>query len=719
MNTFSQNLLGNLNTNQKLAVTWPHQSALVLAGAGSGKTRVLTTRIAWLLQTAQASPYSILAVTFTNKAAREMQLRLSAMVPFNIRQTWLGTFHGLCHRFLRLHTKEANLLSNFQILDSQDQLSAIKRQLKQQQIPDTVMEPRSLQNFINAQKETGLRAHMLDATDAYHKNLIEQFALYDQNCQAEGLVDFAELLLRSYEVLQRESALRMHYQSRFNNILIDEFQDTSRLQYAWLKLLTGKDAVLFAVGDDDQSIYAFRGAHVGNMQMLMNEFDIEAPIKLEQNYRSAGNILVAANAVIDKNPNRLGKNLWTDAGEGELLRYFNAASDMYEAQFVVDEVKALHREGHALKDIAVLYRNNAQSRILEQVLFKTGIAYKIHGGLRFFERQEIKHALAYMRLLVNPDDNNSLLRIINTPTRGIGTRTIEQIQDEAARMGVSVWHALKLNTTHRAAAKLKVFVDLIESLTMQSHTLTLPALIEAVIADSGLYRMYEENKKEGIDRLENLEELVSAATQFQPEDENVNALTEFLTAAALEAGEHQAAEGEDALQLMTIHSAKGLEFDVVFLTGLEEGLFPSEFSIKEKNGLEEERRLMYVAITRARHRLYLSSTQMRMLHGKTQFGIPSRFLEEIPEHVLKFISAKPAHFSPESHHLSRKTVVSKRVQDNNYDGFAIGENIRHAKFGLGVIIDAKINGEHAHLHINFGKEGMKWLDTKFAKLEKT
>ncbi|HRL33877.1 MAG TPA: UvrD-helicase domain-containing protein, partial [Neisseria sp.] len=455
-------LLSGLNPEQLAAVTWPPQSALVLAGAGSGKTRVLTTRIAWLLQSGQASVHSIMAVTFTNKAAKEMQTRLSAMIPINVRSMWLGTFHGLCHRFLRMHHKDAGLPSAFQILDSGDQLALIKRMLKALNIAEEIIAPRSLQGFINAQKESGLRAGALQAADLHTTRLIECYAEYDKICQREGVVDFAELMLRSYEVLQANEILRRHYQQRFNHILVDEFQDTNKLQYAWLKLMAGDGAAVFAVGDDDQSIYRFRGAHVGNMAALMREFDIEAPIKLEQNYRSVGNILLAANAVIEHNAERLGKNLRTDAAEGDKIRFIAAPTDFEEAQFIIDEAKALQREGTALSQMAVLYRSNAQSRVLEQALFRAGLPYKIYGGLRFYERQEIKHALAYLRLAVNPDDDNALLRVINMPTRGIGTRTIETIQSAAAEQGISLWQAAC--GMGAKAAKVAAFVRLIEGL---------------------------------------------------------------------------------------------------------------------------------------------------------------------------------------------------------------------------------------------------------------
>ena len=598
----ASSLLQGLNPEQLSAVTWPPQSALVLAGAGSGKTRVLTTRIAWLLQSGQASVHSIMAVTFTNKAAKEMQTRLGAMLPVNVRAMWLGTFHGLCHRFLRLHHKDAGLPSTFQILDSTDQLALIKRLLKQLNIAEEIIAPRSLQGFINAQKESGLRASALQAPDPHTQRMIECYAEYDQVCNREGVVDFAELMLRSYEMLQANEVLRRHYQNRFNHILVDEFQDTNKLQYAWLKLMAGDTAAVFAVGDDDQSIYRFRGAHVGNMTALMREFGIEAPIKLEQNYRSDGHILTAANAVIENNAERLGKNLRTDAAAGDKIRFYSAPIDSEEAQFIVDEAKSLQREGRTLDQMAVLYRSNAQSRIIEQALFRAGIPYKIYGGLRFYERQEIKHALAYLRLSVNPDDDNALLRVINMPPRGIGTRTIENIQAAAAAQGISLWQAAC--GMGAKAAKVATFVRLIENLQAQAPNVSLQEMMLGITRDSGLVEYYQTQKGDHQDRLDNLDELVNAAVAFRPSESNFEILPEnaaasplfpilaFLSNAALESGENQAGEGEEALQMMTVHAAKGLEFDTVFLTGMEEGLFPSEYSLAERGGLEEERRLI-------------------------------------------------------------------------------------------------------------------------------
>lgn len=726
----SSSLLQGLNPEQLAAVTWPPRSALVLAGAGSGKTRVLITRIAWLLQSGQAGIHSVMAVTFTNKAAKEMQMRLGSMLPVNVRAMWLGTFHGLCHRFLRLHHRDAGLPSVFQILDSPDQLALIKRLLKSLNITEDIIAPRSLQGFINAQKEAGLRASALEASDSYTQRMIMCYQEYDKACNREHVVDFAELMLRSYEMLQANEPLRLHYQNRFNHILVDEFQDTNKLQYAWLKLMAGPHAAVFAVGDDDQSIYRFRGAHIGNMSALMQEFGIDSPIKLEQNYRSVGNILAAANAVIENNDERLGKNLRTDAENGDKIRFLSAPTDFDEALFIVEEAKSLRQEGCPLKEMAVLYRSNAQSRIIEQTLFRSGIPYRIYGGLRFYERQEIKHALAYLRLAVNPNDDNAFLRVINVPTRGIGARTIENIQSVSQAQGVSLWQAACSMGTK--AAKVAAFVRLIEELRSQIGRLPLPEIMAGVIHDSGLVDYYKAQKSDQQDRLDNLDELVSAAAAFRPEDSGFEAVSEqaagnpafpvlaFLSNAALESGENQAGESDDAIQLMTVHAAKGLEFNVVFLTGMEESRFPSELSLAERGGLEEERRLMYVAITRARRRLYISMAQQRMLHGQTQFGVVSRFVDEIPEEVLHHLSPRKPIGIYAEHTPSRRDCETDKADyqaPKDYAGFRIGQNVRHAKFGTGVIVDAVDKGDSARLSINFGKEGIKELDTRFAKLE--
>jgi len=561
------NLLAGLNEKQLEAVTLPHQSALILAGAGSGKTRVLTTRIAWLIQTGQISPHGLMAVTFTNKAAKEMLTRLSAMLPINTRGMWIGTFHGLCNRLLRAHHREAGLPATFQILDTADQLSSIKRVMKSMNVDEDKFPPKQVMGFINSCKEDGLRAHQFEAYDSHSQRLREIFEEYDKQCQREGVADFAELLLRCYELLSRDSNLREHYQNRFRYILVDEFQDTNRLQYQWLKLLAGKENCIFAVGDDDQSIYAFRGARVGNMRDLEHDFNVQNIVKLEQNYRSHSNILDAANAIISHNRNRLGKNLWTSAGKGEPIRIYQAYNDIDEANFIVDEIKMLHAEGMALNEIALLYRSNAQSRVLEHALFTANLPYRVYGGLRFFERAEIKHALAYLRLIANPDDDTALLRVINFPTRGIGARTLEQLQEAAHQQSSSLWQAaLNRAGDGRSGKGVDGFVALIKQMQEESIGLTLPEMADLASNLSGL-RQYYAGEKDGEDRIANLDELVNAAIAFMNQDigiqvdengETQSLLVQFLSHASLEAGEHQADAGREALQLMTVHSAKSL-----------------------------------------------------------------------------------------------------------------------------------------------------------------
>jgi DNA helicase-2/ATP-dependent DNA helicase PcrA len=712
----SSDLLAGLNPEQLRAVTWPARSALVLAGAGSGKTRVLTTRIAWLIQSGQVSPAGVLAVTFTNKAAREMQTRLAAQLPVNVRSMWIGTFHGLCNRFLRIHHRDAGLPQTFQILDSGDQQAVIKRLLKSLELSDEKFPPRAVQQFINGNKEAGRRASQLDAADPYTRKLVEVYAAYDAQCRREGVVDFAELLLRSYEVLSANQALCLHYRERFHHILVDEFQDTNRLQYAWLTLLAGRDNAVFAVGDDDQSIYAFRGAEVGNMRSLLSDYGIVEPVRLEQNYRSMGTILKAANALIERNDGRLGKNLWTEAGEGEPIRLYQAWSDGDEAEFIVDEVRALKREGASLADIALLYRSNAQSRVLEHALVNASLPYRVYGGLRFFERQEIKHALAYLRLIANPEDDNALLRVINVPARGIGARTVEALQVNAREQGLSLWQVACATGAGRSAASLGRFVLLIESMRTRAQGLSLAESVSLAIADSGLREMYEQDRKDGEERVANLDELVNAAAGFIADDHEL-AVVEFLGAASLEAGEHQAEAGQDALQLMTVHAAKGLEFDAVFVTGLEEGLFPHENSFNDQKGLEEERRLMYVAVTRARKRLYLSCAQARMLHGQSRFPIRSRFLDEVPPELVHELSAKPRP-EPMARPPARAPwhTSAAAVTTHDYQGFRIGQSVTHAKFGLGVVVNAEGSGDDVRLQINFAEQGLKWLDLRYARL---
>ncbi len=720
-------LLANLNPEQLAAVTLPPQHALILAGAGSGKTRVLTTRIAWLVSTGQVGPHGILAVTFTNKAAKEMLARLSAMLPINTRGMWIGTFHGLCNRLLRAHHREAGLPALFQILDTADQLSAIKRLLKNLNVDDEKYPPREVANFINAHKEQGIRAAQAEVYDDYTQRRVDLYAEYERQCQREGVADFAELLLRSYELLQRNEPLRRHYQERFRHILVDEFQDTNRLQYAWLKLLAGRDgslpqadgACLFAVGDDDQSIYAFRGAEVGNMRDLEREFAVQNVIRLEQNYRSHGNILDAANALIKNNRGRLGKNLWTDAGAGESIRVFEGFSDLDEARFVVDEVRELVRDGYGRTQIALLYRSNAQSRVLEHQLFTAGVPYRVYGGLRFFDRQEIKHALAYLRLIGNPDDDTAFSRVVNFPTRGIGSRSIEALQEAAHRANSSLYNAAA-SLAGKAGTSVGHFIRLIETLRAETENLSLPEVIDHLIEKSGLRQFYL-GEKEGRERLENLDELINAATNFLQEETDTlanpseaNPLASFLAHASLEAGEHQAGEGQEAVQLMTVHAAKGLEFDVVFITGLEQGLFPHDNSTQERDGLEEERRLMYVAVTRARKRLYLSHAQTRMLHGQTRYCLPSLFLEELPEELLRKVGHAPAFNAGAAPYKSAPAKASSSGS-TSAGGFRIGQNVQHAKFGLGVIVAAE-GGAEARVQVNFGAHGMKWLALEYAKL---
>jgi ATP-dependent DNA helicase UvrD/PcrA len=717
--------LEHLNPEQLAAVTAPDEHALILAGAGSGKTRVLTTRIAWLIKGGRASPANVLAVTFTNKAAREMLTRVTAMLPVNPRGMWIGTFHGLANRMLRMHHAEAGLPQAFTILDSQDQLAAIKRMAKAMNVDEDRFPPRELMYFINGQKEEGTRAPEVRVTDETTKGYASLYAAYDEQCQREGVVDFAELLLRCYELLARNEILREHYSQRFRYILVDEFQDTNRLQYRWLKLLSGHPrppqsggSLVFAVGDDDQSIYTFRGANVGNMADFERDFKVRNVVRLEQNYRSHGNILDAANALISNNRNRLGKNLWTSAGKGEPLRVFEGESDNDEARWLVEEVEALARDGTRLSQVGVLYRSNAQSRVVEHALFSRGIPYRVYGGLRFFERAEIKDALAYLRLVAAPDDDNAFLRVVNLPTRSIGDRTVEQLQDAAKQRNTSLMTAAE-------GTKAAAFKKLIDDLRAEVQGLPLPETVEVALNRSGLIEHYKAKREGGADRIENLEELVAAAAAFTQEEretesgEAVDPLTAFLTHAALEAGEHQAGEGQDALQMMTVHSAKGLEFDVVFLTGLEEGLFPHEQSVVERDGLEEERRLAYVAITRARNRLYLSHAQTRMLHGQTRYNIPSRFLEEIPQELMKWLTPRFSKRKAFQGDFSRQTQTPfpRKPPTREVDGFRIGQNVMHPKFGAGVIVDLEGQGADVRVQVNFRSHGLKMLALAMAKLQ--
>jgi DNA helicase II / ATP-dependent DNA helicase PcrA len=791
----SSPLLHNLNPEQLAAVTLPAEHALILAGAGSGKTRVLTTRIAWLLQNGYVSPGGILAVTFTNKAAKEMMTRLSAMLPVNVRGMWIGTFHGLCNRFLRAHYKNAGLPQAFQILDTQDQLSAIKRLCKQYNIDSERFPPKQLGWFFASCKEDGLRPKDVVATDPDTRKKVELYQIYEDQCQREGVVDFGELMLRSYELLRDNTAIREHYQRRFRHILIDEFQDTNKLQYAWIKMIAGQgnDGVpnasggsVLAVGDDDQSIYAFRGARVGNMTDFVREFQVERQIKLEQNYRSYSNILDSANALISHNSKRLGKNLRTEQGAGEPVRVLEAASDFLEAQWMVDEMKQLIRDDVERKEIAVLYRSNAQSRVIETGLFNAGIPYRVYGGLRFFERAEIKHALAYLRLLENPNDDTSFMRVVNFPARGIGARSLELLQDEAKATGCSLHDAVS-TLQGRPGAVIAGFVAKMDVLREQTTDLNLKDIIKLMLEHSGLLEHYRQ-EREGEDRIENLDELVSAAESFVMQEgfgreapgmtalvsspdaltqspasqglsgaaqeaddefgdtgETLSPLQAFLSHAALEAGDNMAQAGQDAIQLMTVHSSKGLEFDCVFITGMEEGLFPHENSMSDHDGLEEERRLMYVAITRARKRLYLSHSQTRMLHGQTRFNLKSRFFDELPEECLKYLTPKQqplpagggaggfnrgwnndyasnsgagrAYSTGAGGTFGSYSAPEKEIpRKEEPTGLRKGQKVFHAKFGEGTVLTLEGAGDDARAQINFPRHGTKWLALSVAKL---
>jgi len=761
-------LLQGLNEEQSAAVTLPADHSLILAGAGSGKTRVLTTRIAWLLQTGQVSPGGVLAVTFTNKAAKEMLTRLSGMLPVNVRGMWVGTFHGLCNRFLRAHWKLANLPQTFQILDTQDQLSAIKRLSKQYQVDEERFPPKQTMWFIAGCKEDGLRPKDVDVRDPDTRKKVELYELYEAQCQREGVVDFGELMLRSYELLRDNDPIREHYRRRFRHILIDEFQDTNKLQYAWIKQLAGPVAqdggAVFAVGDDDQSIYAFRGARVGNMADFVREYQVQHQIKLEQNYRSFSNILDSANHLIDHNKNRLGKNLHTTQGAGEPVRIYESPTDFAEAQWMVEEMKQLLREGQNgdgaqgvahRHEIAVLYRSNAQSRVIETALFNAAMPYRVYGGLRFFERAEIKHALAYLRLLENPRDDTSFMRVVNFPPRGIGARSIEQLQDAARAMGCPLHDAVS-TLTGKAGVNITAFVAKIDVLREQTQGQNLRQIIELLLDHSGLVEYYQ-SEREGADRVENLTELVNAAESFVTQEgfgreavampvngeminpdtgETLSPLAAFLTHAALESGDNQAQAGQDAVQLMTVHASKGLEFDCVFITGMEEGLFPHENSMNDYDGLEEERRLMYVAITRARRRLYLSHSQTRMLHGQTRYNIKSRFFDELPEHALKWITPArsafaDAHASPRNAwqqpawsnndwqtKASAPTAVVQRAPATSGPNAWVrsGVQVFHTKFGEGTVVGLEGVGDDARAQVNFPRHGMKWLALSVAKL---
>ncbi|TVM06645.1 MAG: DNA helicase II [Halomonas sp.] len=723
-------ILDQLNADQREAVSAPQGNSLVLAGAGSGKTRVLVHRIAWLMQAEGLSPYALLAVTFTNKAAREMRTRLEALLGISLRHVWVGTFHSIAHRLLRTHWQDARLPQHFQIIDSDDQLRLVKRLLKDYAIDDERFPPRQVQGFISGCKEEGLRAHQVDvAGDAYMGQMVELYERYQLTCERGGLVDFGELLLRSLELLRDNPALLAHYRERFGHVLVDEFQDTNTLQYAWLKLMTGMQTPMTIVGDDDQSIYGWRGAKVENIRRFEQEFPQVKTIRLEQNYRSTSAILEAANFLIGHNSDRLGKNLWTEGAEGEPISVYAGFNDLEEARFIVDTLKEQVDKGIQRSDVAILYRSNAQSRLLEETLIRQGVPYRIYGGHRFYERLEIKNALAYLRLLLNRDDDASLERVINVPTRGIGTRTVEIIRQRAREQGISLWQALHdslqdATLRGRAGNAVQHFTNLIEQLDNDASGLVLHEIMDHVIAHTGLIEHHKSERGEkGQARVENLEELVTAARAFTQGDafetpeagEGMAALEAFLSEAALNAGDHEAEEFEDSVQLMTLHSAKGLEFPVVFIAGVEEGLFPHKMSLEEPGRLEEERRLCYVGVTRAMHKLYLTHAETRRLHGKEVFPRPSRFLRELPPHLLEEVRMRGQVSRPVT--ATRSSLSQQSIESSgDIPSLHVGQGVEHPVFGEGIILNAEGEGPRARVQVSFEGEGVKWLVLGFAKL---
>ncbi len=708
-------LIDPLNDAQREAVTAPLDPILVLAGAGSGKTRVLVHRIAWLVRVEGASPYSTLAVTFTNKAAAEMRSRTEELLGMPTGGMWVGTFHGLAHRLLRIHWQDAGLPSTFQILDADDQYRLIRRTLRTLELDEAQYPPRQIQWFINGNKDEGLRPqHLDDSGDPFLRQRLRVYQAYEEACRRSGQVDFAELLLRAHELLRDRPEILAHYQARFRYILVDEFQDTNALQYAWLRLLAGKHGKLFIVGDDDQSIYGWRGARIENLQRFQKDFRDHRLIRLEQNYRSTGTILKAANALIAHNEGRLGKNLWTRSGDGEPVQVYAAFNEIDEARFVVERVRDWIGQGHGGREVAILYRSNAQSRLFEETLISAQIAYRVYGGLRFFERAEIKNALAYLRLIANRNDDPSFERVVNTPTRGIGERSVTLTRDRARLDRVSLWQAARNQVeghvlAARAAKAVSGFLALIEALDRDTRALELHEKVARIIEQSGLIAHYQ---KEGAERaqarVENLEELVNAARQFSFDaDAGMNELDAFLAHAALESGEGQASAFEDCVQLMTLHTAKGLEFPLVFVAGLEEGLFPHQRSAEEPGRLEEERRLCYVGMTRAMQQLYLTYAESRRFQGRESYPMPSRFLREIPPELLQEVRPR----------ASIRRPVFHPVADAAPGGLHLGQHVRHAKFGEGVVLDYEGQGQTARVRVNFASVGSKWLVEAYANLQ--
>jgi len=716
-------LIDPLNDAQREAVAAPLGRALVLAGAGSGKTRVLTHRAAWLVRVEGATPYNLLAVTFTNKAAAEMRGRIEQLLGISGSGMWVGTFHGLSHRLLRLHWQEAGLPQGFQILDSEDQRRLVKRVMRDLEIDENRWPVRQIQGFINARKDAGERPEDLDTSDPYSGQMARVYAAYEAACRSAGVVDFAELMLRTVEMLQNHLELLSHYRRRFRHVLVDEFQDTNGIQYQWLKLLAGPEADVFIVGDDDQSIYGWRGARVENLQQFRTDYGDTRVMRLEQNYRSTATILEAANTLIARNSDRLGKKLWTEGQQGEPIALYAAFNEQDEARFVVERLQTLvEEEGLARSDMAILYRSNAQSRTFEEALLSRRIPYRVYGGLRFFERAEIKDALAYLRLIANRDDSAALERIINTPTRGIGNRTLEAIRLNAREQDVSLWRAAVGLTENRgvlparAANALGAFVGLIDRLDAETADSDLADQLETVLDRSGLRAHVGKDRSERAqDRLENLDELITAARNFQQDatiEDGMDTLTAFLSHAALEAGEGQADAWEDCVQLMTLHSAKGLEFPVVFLVGLEEGLFPHRMSAEEPGRLEEERRLAYVGITRARQRLVITYAERRRLHGRDEFGIASRFIRELPPELVDEVRAR---FSVTGPGAAANGFGNGPVAEAQFN---LGERVQHSRFGEGVVLDCEGSGPNARIQVNFDQVGQKWLVAAYANLER-
>ncbi len=711
-------IIDPLNSAQRQAVTTTTANCLILAGAGSGKTRVLVHRIAWLIQVERISPWSILAVTFTNKAAREMKGRIESLLQIPSGNLWVGTFHGLAHRLLRTHWLEAGLPQSFQILDSEDQLRMLRRLIKEMNLDEERWPAKQAQWFINEQKDKGIRSTEIDpGHDHWLQQMSEIYSAYEGACQRGGLVDFAELLLRAHEMWLNNNELLNHYRNRFSHVLVDEFQDTNTIQYAWLRLLVGDSGSIFVVGDDDQSVYGWRGAQVENIRNFSHDFSAVETLRLEQNYRSTANILNAANALIDHNPSRLGKELWTEDHEGEPIQLYSAFNDLDEARFIAEQIQHQIDQGGRRDENAILYRSNAQSRVLEEALLSASIPYRIYGGLRFFERAEIKDALAYLRLIANRNDDAAFERVVNTPTRGIGDRTVDVIREHARASGTSLWQAsLEQCEGKRLAARarnsLTRFLQLIEQMAVVSSDKNLKEQVTTALEISTLLDYYKNQKGERAQaRVENLEELVTAAGQFSPEDESMNQLDEFLAQAALEAGDTQGDEWEDCVQLMTLHSAKGLEFSQVFISGMEEGLFPHSMSSDDPDRLEEERRLCYVGITRARQRLTLTHAESRRLYGKEHYPRISRFIREIPSGLVQEVRLRSTISRPINSRTS--TPQSQSTHGGHYPG----QQVLHSKFGEGTILALEGDGPQMRIQINFPQAGTKWLVAAYAKLQ--